>query len=159
LQIFTLEPSFIEPFEIVNSYGLFAVMTTSRTELVIEGSNDNVHWTPYAFRFKPGDVKRALPEVAPYQPRLDWQMWFAALGQPERNVWIRTLVYRLLTGQPEVLRLLEPPPFATPPRALRIEAYTYSFTGRLERKRDRAIWQRKLLGIWFGPVSMDSHQE
>ncbi len=158
LEVFALAPPFLESFEIVNPYGLFAVMTTTRMELVIEGSNDDVHWVPYEFPFKPGPVTRPLPVIAPYQPRLDWQMWFAALGQPESNVWTRTLVFRLLAGQKEVLSLLEPTPFAKPPRSIRIQAYSYSFTDEGERKRDGAIWRRKLLGIWFGPVTLDTQK-
>ena len=72
--------SLIEPFEIVNSYGLFAVMTVTRPEIILEGSDDQTTWTEYSFRFKPGNPHRGLPLVAPYQPRLDWQMWFARVG-------------------------------------------------------------------------------
>ena len=78
----------LEPFEVVNTYGLFAVMTTNRAEIVIEGSDDQVHWKEYAFRYKPGDPRRELPLVAPYQPRLDWQMWFAALGTYQESPWV-----------------------------------------------------------------------
>ena len=154
LQIFALEPPFLESLEMVNTYGLFAVMTTSRVELIIEGSNDDVHWLPYSFPFKPGDVNRSLPLVAPYQPRLDWQMWFAALGQPESNGWTKTLVYRLLLGQREVERLLEPPPFVRPPRSIRILAYGFVFATPAERHRTGAVWQAKPLGIWLGPVTL-----
>ncbi len=156
LQIFGLEPAFLESFEIVNPYGLFAVMTTSRTELVVEGSNDNVHWYEYSFRYKPGDVRRRLPLVAPYQPRLDWQMWFAALGTPASNSWTKTLVYRLLTAEPSVLGLLEANPFPRAPRLIRIVAYNYTFADPARRTGQGVIWQRKLLGIWFDPVSIDS---
>ena len=155
LHIFALEPSFLESFEIVNSYGLFAVMTTTRNELVIEGSNDDVRWQPYGFRYKPGDVQRRLPLVAPYQPRLDWQMWFAALGDAPENPWLRALCYRILLGDKQVLELLEqPPPFAKPPRFIRILAYSYTFTPPAQRGRDGTVWQRKPLGIWFGPESL-----
>ena len=68
------------PFGIANNYGLFAVMTTARDEIIVEGSNDGSRWLPYEFKYKPGDVYRAPPVIAPLQPRLDWQMWFAALG-------------------------------------------------------------------------------
>ena len=71
----------VAPFDIVNSYGLFAVMTTTRPEIVVEGSNDGADWQAYEFPYKPGDLRRAPPVVEPGQPRLDWQMWFAALGQ------------------------------------------------------------------------------
>lgn len=156
LQIFGLSPSFLESFEIVNPYGLFAVMTTERTELIIEGSNDGIEWQSYSFRYKPGDVYRGLPIVAPYQPRLDWQMWFAALGSPENNLWATTLVYRLLVGEPSVLQLMDRPPFAKPPRSIRISAYSYTFTRLDQRRESGAVWQRKVLGIWFGPVSLDA---
>jgi hypothetical protein len=153
LQIFGLQPSLLEPLELVNPYGLFAVMTTSRVELIVEGSDDLVNWRAYSFRYKPGDIRRGLPVVAPYQPRLDWQMWFAALGSPQQNPWAQSLVYRLLLGQREVLDLLEPAPFIKPPHAIRIQAYSYTFTDSKERRRDGTIWQRTLLGSWFGPVS------
>ncbi len=158
LQIFGLEPAFLESFEIVNPYGLFAVMTTTRTELIIEGSNDNQHWRPYSFRYKPGDPTRSLPIVAPYQPRLDWQMWFAALGGPETNLWIKTLVYRLLLGEHSVLKLLEPTPFPNPPRTIRIQAYTYTFSSPGEKTRTGDVWKRNLVGIWLEPVSLTSEK-
>ncbi len=155
LQIFDLFPSFLDGFEIVNPYGLFAVMTTSRVELIVEGSDDQMSWRPYTFRYKPGDVRRGLPVVAPYQPRLDWQMWFAALGQPDRNPWAQALVYRLLSGQKEVLGLLEPAPFDKPPRFVRIQAYDYTFTQLEQRGRDGTVWQRTFRGTWLGPLSLD----
>ncbi len=102
--------SLIAPFEIVNTYGLFAVMTTTRPEIVIEGSNDQTNWIEYSFRYKPGELHRGLPLVAPYQPRLDWQMWFAALGNIQENNWVGNLMYRLLLGEPSVPGLLDPPP-------------------------------------------------
>ncbi len=154
LQIFDLQPRIFRSFEIVNPYGLFAVMTTGRVELIVEGSDDLVNWRAYSFRYKPGDVGRGLPLVAPYQPRLDWQMWFAALGGPQQNPWVRVLVYRLLAGQTEVLELLEPALFHKPPRAIRIQAYVYSFTEAAKRQRDGKIWQRSLLGTWLRPTSL-----
>ncbi len=156
LQIFDLQPSLFSSFEIVNPYGLFAVMTTSRVELIVEGSDDLSNWRAYSFRYKPGDVRRNLPLVAPYQPRLDWQMWFAALGSPSQNLWVRTLVYRLLLGQPEVLALLEPPPFGKPPQAIRIVAYTYAVTEPAERRHTGNTWRRTLLGTWLEPISVPS---
>ena len=77
----------IEPLHIVSGYGLFAVMTTQRDEIVIEGSDDGVDWREYEFRYKPGDVARRPPWNIPHQPRLDWQMWFAALEDPRRLRW------------------------------------------------------------------------
>ncbi len=144
----------VQPFEIVNSYGLFAIMTTTRPEIIIEGSNDQVSWLEYQFPFKPGNTHRGLPWVAPYQPRLDWQMWFAALGDYQSNTWVGGLMYRILTGEPTVYSLLSGPPFARPPRYLRALIYEYDFTTPAERARTGAVWERKLRGVWFGPVSL-----
>jgi hypothetical protein len=146
--------SFISPFEIVNTYGLFAVMTTTRGEIVIQGSDDQTNWREYSFKYKPGELHRGLPLVAPYQPRLDWQMWFAALGNYEENNWVGGLMYRLMTGEPAVIGLMNPPPFAKPPRYLRALLYDYQFTTPAERARTGAVWQRQSLGTWFGPVSL-----
>ena len=144
----------VQPFEIVNSYGLFAIMTTTRPEIIIEGSNDQVDWREYQFPFKPGNTHRSLPWVAPYQPRLDWQMWFAALGDYQNNTWVSGLMFRILTGESSVYRLLSAPPFARPPRYMRALLYDYDFTTPAERSRTGAVWQRHLKGVWFGPVSL-----
>src|SRR4030095_1466007 len=80
------------PFHIVNSYGLFAVMTTSRREIIVEGSNDGSAWQEYEFKHKPGDLTRAPTWVAPHQPRLDWQMWFAALSDYRNNTWVVNVI-------------------------------------------------------------------
>jgi hypothetical protein len=146
--------SFIEPFEIVNSYGLFAVMTTTRPEIILEGSNDEVTWTEYSFRFKPGNLHRALPLIAPYQPRLDWQMWFAALSNYRNNTWVGGLVYRLLLGEPQVTALLDPPAFQKPPRYMRALLYDYDFSSPVERAQTGVVWHRRLLGVWMNPVSV-----
>ena len=143
-----------QPFEIVNSYGLFAIMTTSRTEIVLEGSDDQTNWVEYEFPYKPGKVTRSLPWIAPYQPRLDWQMWFAALGDYQSNSWVGGLMYRILTGEPPVLKLLRPSPFSHPPHYMRALAYDYDFTTPSERARTGAVWKRRLLRVWFGPVSL-----
>ncbi|MBV9223003.1 MAG: lipase maturation factor family protein [Acidobacteriaceae bacterium] len=146
--------SSLAPFEIVNSYGLFAVMTTTRPEIIIEGSNDQADWREYSFPYKPGELHRPLPLVAPHQPRLDWQMWFAALGTFPENRWVGNLMYRLLTGDPAVMELLNPPPFTKPPRYMRALLYNYTFTTPQERARTGAVWKRQLRGTWFGPVSL-----
>ncbi len=144
----------IAPFELVNNYGLFATMTTTRPELVIEGSNDQATWREYSFRYKPGELHRGLPQIAPYQPRLDWQMWFAALGEIQENRWVGNLLYAMMTGEGSVLGLLEPPPFTKPPRYVRILLYDYSFTAPADRARTGAVWQRQLRGTWFGPAAL-----
>jgi predicted DCC family thiol-disulfide oxidoreductase YuxK len=135
------------PFHSVGTYGLFMVMTTSRAEIVVEGSNDGVEWRPYEFRWKPGDVTRRPAFVAPHQPRLDWQMWFAALGQCEGNPWVIAFLRRLLEGSPSVLRLLARNPFPdAPPRYIRTTTYAYRFTDTETRRRTGAWWQRTPLG-------------
>jgi hypothetical protein len=144
----------VAPFEIVNGYGLFAVMTTTRPEIVLEGSDDQTTWHEYSFKYKPGELHRGLPLVAPYQPRLDWQMWFAALGTIQENSWVGNLMYRLMVGEPTVANLLNPAPFPKPPRYMRALLYDYTFTQPAERARTGAVWQRQLQGTWFGPVSL-----
>jgi hypothetical protein len=145
----------VSPFEIVNTYGLFAVMTDSRLEIVIEGSNDGVTWFAYEFKYKPGDLKRRPIWVQPHQPRLDWQMWFAALGSYESDPWIIHFMERLLEGSPDVLRLLKHNPFPeAPPRYARALAYEYGFTTAAERKGNGQWWQRELKGIYVPAVSL-----
>ena len=95
----------VSPLLIVNSYGLFAVMTTSRPEIIIEGSGDGQLWREYAFRYKPGPLSRAPGWNIPHQPRLDWQLWFAALGTASENRWFESLLQRLLEGSPQVIAL------------------------------------------------------
>lgn len=155
----TISPvlTYISRFQIVNTYGLFAVMTTTRPEIVIEGSNDGLSWREYNFRYKPGNLHRSLPFVAPYQPRLDWQMWFAALGSYQENTWVGSLVYHLLHGDPSVTGLLGPTPFPKPPRYMRALLYLYRFTTPEERARTGAVWQRELQGTWLAPVSLAAH--
>ena len=136
------------PFHAVSSYGLFSAMTTARPEIVLEGSDDGEDWREYEFRYKPGDVRRAPRWVAPHQPRLDWQMWFAALGYPPG--WFPPLVRRLLEGSPEVLALLERNPFPTrPPRFVRALLYDYKMTDLSTRRQTGSWWVRRRLGIYF----------
>ncbi|MDE3161464.1 MAG: lipase maturation factor family protein [Acidobacteriota bacterium] len=141
----------IAPLRIINSYGLFTVMTVQRPEIVVEGSNDGVHWLAYEFRYKPGGVMRAPPVVAPHQPRLDWQMWFAALGTRQENPWFTRFVIRLLEGEGSVLRLLESNPFPkAPPKYIRARIFLYHFT----HFGDRPWWRREDEGLYFPPASL-----
>jgi len=144
-----------DTFHVMSQYGLFANMTTTRPEIIIEGSDDGVQWRAYEFKYKPGDVKRRLPWVAPYQPRLDWQMWFAALSSPRQNPWFSRLIVRLLEGQAEVTNLLAVNPFPDkPPHFIRAEVYDYHFTGWSTRRTTGAIWSRTPLGEYFPVVSL-----
>ncbi len=148
--------AWMAPFQVVNTYGLFAVMTTTRPEIVIEGSDDRVNWKEYSFRYKPGELHRELPIVAPHQPRLDWQMWFAALGDYRENEWVGGLLYRLMQGEPTVIGLMNPAPFPKAPHYMRALLYDYRFTTPEERARSGAVWQRQLLHTWIGPVALNS---
>ena len=144
---------YTSPFQIVNSYGLFAVMTTERLEIVVEGSDDGQQWRAYEFPYKPGDVNRAPRWAAPYQPRLDWQMWFAALSDYRSNPWFVAFVERLLEGSPEVVALLQKNPFPDhPPRYVRAVTYDYRFTTWDERRQTGAWWHREPHGEYLPPV-------
>jgi uncharacterized membrane protein YphA (DoxX/SURF4 family) len=147
----------IAPFRSVNSYGLFAVMTTTRPEIIVEGSDDGTSWKPYEFRYKAGDLKRRPPWIAPFQPRLDWQMWFAALGNFNDEVWFHAFCERLLEGSPGVLALLERDPFSgKPPRYLRAQLRQYHFTDAATRRSSGASWTSDLLGNYAPIISRES---
>ena len=148
----------LSPFRTFGSYGLFAVMTTSRPEIIVEGSNDGVTWFEYEFKYKPGDLKRRPKFVAPHQPRLDWQMWFAALSDYRRNPWFVNFCVRLLQGSPEVLALVERNPFPNaPPRYIRAVVYDYHFTDFATRRKTGAWWRRELKGDYLPTISL--HRE
>jgi lipase maturation factor 1 len=141
-----------EPLRSVNGYGLFRVMTTTRLEIEVEGSDDGTVWKAYEFRYKPGDVQRRPGFVEPHQPRLDWQMWFAALSPYDATPWFQAFELRLLEGSPEVLDLLRANPFpAHPPRYVRARLYDYRFTTAAERRSNGGWWVRRLVGD-YGPV-------
>jgi lipase maturation factor 1 len=145
----------IAPFEILNTYGLFAVMTTTRPEIIVEGSNDAQNWLPYEFNYKMGDLSREPRWVAPHQPRLDWQMWFAALGNYRSDPWILQFMLRLLEGSPDVLQLMQNDPFhGTPPRYVRATTYLYLFTTPAEKRATGNWWKREEQGAYIPPVSL-----
>jgi predicted DCC family thiol-disulfide oxidoreductase YuxK len=142
------------PFGIVNTYGLFAVMTTTRPEIIVQGSNDGVTWLDYGFKYKAGDLRRAPQWVAPYQPRLDWQMWFAALEGRE-PAWFDNFMVRLLQGSPDVLGLLAGNPFpSSPPKYVRALSFNYSFTDFQTRRATGNWWQRTPRGRYFPEISL-----
>jgi predicted DCC family thiol-disulfide oxidoreductase YuxK len=145
----------VAPFRTINGYGLFAVMTTSRHEIIVQGSKDGVHWLDYEFKYKPGDVNQRPRFVAPFQPRLDWQMWFAALGNYEQNPWFGNFCVRLLQGSPDVLALLEKNPFpGKPPAYVRAEVFDYHFSNVTERWATGAWWTRDYLGEYLPVISL-----
>jgi hypothetical protein len=141
----------VAPLRLVNSYGLFAVMTTARLEIIVEGSSDGDQWRAYEFRDKPGDPLRAPPIVAPHQPRLDWQMWFAALGSYQQNRWFVSFMARLLEGDRAVTGLLKTNPFPqSPPKYIRARIFQYRFT----HLGEPGWWKREERGLYFPPVSL-----
>lgn len=145
----------VEPFRSLNSYGLFAVMTTTRPELVIEGSNDRREWLAYELPHKPGNLAVRPGLAAPLQPRLDWQLWFAALETPAANPWVFSLCDHLLRGTPEVLALFATNPFpGQPPHYLRVVRFEYHFTGPAERARNGHWWRRTPLDYFVEPTSL-----
>jgi predicted DCC family thiol-disulfide oxidoreductase YuxK len=147
----------IEPFHLVNGYGLFRVMTKDRDEIIIEGSADGIDWRPYEFKWKPGNVMRAPGWCAPHQPRLDWQMWFAALSPPRQNPWLINLVIRLFQNKPEVIHLLRSNPFPdSPPHYVRAEFYRYRFTTMDERRKTGAWWKREFLDEYLPEIPIDA---
>jgi hypothetical protein len=146
----------LEAFRIINGYGLFRVMTKDRGEIVLEGSTDGIEWLPYEFKWKPGDVKRAPGWCAPHQPRLDWQMWFAALESPQEDPWLAGLIVGLLQGSHHVNGLLGHNPFPDkPPRYIRAMFYRYRFTTTSELRQTGAWWKRQELREYLPTVSMD----
>lgn len=137
------------PFHIANSYGLFAVMTRGRPEIEVQGSDDGENWRVYEFKYKIEALDEMPPFVAPYQPRLDWQMWFAALSSFERTAWFGNMMTRLLQGSPDVLALLEHNPFPTdPPRFVRAVMYEYRFATPEEHALTGVWWAREEVGLW-----------
>lgn len=128
----------IYPFGTINAYGAFGVMTKSRPEIIIEGSRDGATWTPWEFKYKPGRLDVRPGFIAPYQPRLDWQMWFASLSGCDDNPWLIALQWKLLQGSAPVRGLFQTDPFAdAPPKFIRTMVFDYHF----------APWGEK--GAWW----------
>jgi hypothetical protein len=143
------------PIESLNSYGLFRVMTTTRPEIIVEGSDDGVAWKAYGFKDKPGDVTRRPRFIEPHQPRLDWQMWFAALGTFRSTPWFQEFILRLLDGSPDVVGLLAENPFPDhPPHYIRAELYDYRFSSPSERRSNGVWWVRTPAGSYAPVLSL-----
>jgi hypothetical protein len=144
-------------WHVVNNYHVFPVMTTERPEIIIEGSNDGMSWQAYGFRYKPGELTRRPVFNIPHQPRLDWQMWFAALTTPYTRVsyWIHDFIQRLLEGSPAVLGLLEHNPFpGPPPRYVRARHELYRFTTPAEKQVTGQWWIGEPIGLYLPPRSL-----
>jgi len=151
----------LEPFRIANAYGLFAVMTENRYEIEFQGSRDGVTWVAYPFRYKPQDVMERPGIYAPYQPRFDWNLWFASLGPWQQSTWVVVAQERLLQGSPSVLHLFRSDPFhGSPPALVRTVLWQYWFTDMKTKRETGAWWRRKELGPFTGvignsPASLD----
>jgi predicted DCC family thiol-disulfide oxidoreductase YuxK/uncharacterized membrane protein YphA (DoxX/SURF4 family) len=147
------------PFRSANAYGLFRTMTMTRPEIIVEGSNDGKSWKPYEFKYKVGDLKKRPAFVAPFQPRLDWQMWFAALESPRENLWFLNFMVRLLQNSPEVLALMGHNPFPdAPPKYLRAQLYEYHFTDAATRRATGQWWTRRYLGEYLPSISLPENE-
>jgi hypothetical protein len=139
----------LEPFRIANEYGLFAVMTSHRYEIEFQGSNDGKNWTAYPFRYKPQDVHERPRIYAPYQPRFDWNLWFASLGPWIQDPMIPRTEEALLEGNADVLGLFRGNPFAAaPPKYVRAVLYQYWFSNRAQKDLQGLWWDRELMGTY-----------
>jgi hypothetical protein len=139
----------LEPFRIANEFGLFAVMTRARYEIEFQGSQDGQTWTPYPFRNKPQDVHAPPLIYAPYQPRFDWNLWFASLGNWRQYPWVLQVERRLLSGEPDVLALFARDPFpGHPPEQVRVVLWQYWFTNWSEKREQGLWWRREQIGLY-----------
>ena len=151
-----------DPLHLVNTYGAFGSITRQRYEIVVEGTADAIPdaesvWLEYEFKGKPNDVKRRPPQIAPYHLRLDWLMWFAAMGSYDQYPWSVNLAAKLLKGDRAVLGLLRNNPFpGAPPRNVRALLYSYRFTTPAEHALTGAWWVRELQGPWLPALSLDN---
>jgi hypothetical protein len=149
-----------DPLDLVNTYGAFGSVGRERTNVVFEGSDaddpeDEASWKAYPYVALPVDLDRRPPQIAPYQPRLDWQMWFAAMGSPQQYPWTLHLVWKLLHGDPGALGLFRENPFpGHPPRWIRAVLYRYSFAPPTDAPEER-WWNREKLGLWLPALSAD----
>jgi lipase maturation factor 1 len=158
--LFPLSPVFgwparvLAPYRIANAYGLFAVMTTARYEIEFQGTRDGVTWVPYRFRYKPQDPSAAPGIYAPYQPRFEWNLWFASLGNWRDYPWVVEAQARLLDNDAAVLSLFQGNPFpGTPPAQVRTVLWQYWFTSPAERRQTGRWWNRQFLGPYAGAVA------
>ncbi|MCP2030975.1 hypothetical protein L1277_001066 [Okibacterium sp. HSC-33S16] len=146
-------------YHLVNAYGAFGTVTKVRLEVIVEGCDDEhptaeSEWKPYEFKGKPGDVRRVPGQFAPYHLRLDWLMWFLALGSPDTR-WFQMLLVRLLAGDRRTLRLMAANPFPdAPPRWIRARAFRYRFTTRAEKRETGEWWSRTLVGTLVDPMTL-----
>ena len=147
----------LEPYRISNQYGLFAVMTTARYEIEFQGTRDGQNWLAYPFRYKPQDPRQPPRIHAPYQPRFDWNLWFASLGSWRQYSWVVTTEALLLKNDSSVLSLFAGNPFsAGPPRAVRAVVWQYWFTDLRTKREEGLWWRRELRGLYAPALERDA---
>jgi len=152
----TTPVSLLDPFRIANRYGLFAMMTRGRYEIEFQGSNDGKTWISYPFRHKPQELNKAPRIYAPYQPRFDWNLWFASLGEWRDNPLVLRTERRLLLNDPDVLALFAANPFPqAPPRQVRAVLWQYWFTSMAEKRESGLWWRRKFLGLYAPAIELE----
>ena len=144
-------------FYLVNTYGAFGSVGRKRYELVVEGTDEETidaktKWKEYEFMAKPTGIHRKLPIIAPYQPRIDWQIWFAAMESPGQNPWMLAFIKKLLNNDKNALRLIAKNPFPDKePKYIRVSHYIYKFA----KPGSKTVWERELIGQWLPPLSKD----
>ena len=149
--------SLLDPFRIANQYGLFAVMTRGRYEIEFQGSNDGTNWIAYPFRYKPQALNEAPRIYAPYQPRFEWNLWFASLGDWRQNEFVPLTEERLLTRDADVLGLFRGNPFPnSPPRFVRSVLWQYWFTSIDEKRRTGNWWRRQWVGVYAPELTLNA---
>lgn len=154
-RIFTKLQRWVQPFHIINRYGIFAVMTTKRYEIVIEGSDDGEEWKEYLFNYKPSELNRRPRRISPYQPRIDWQVWFLPFNYYQNEVWFQNFLFHLLSGTARVVALLRHNPFQEkPPRYIRVLLYDYEFTDSKEKAETGNWWKRRFVGNYAPILSL-----
>src|SRR5438552_12222090 len=147
----------LEPFRIANQYGLFAVMTRGRYEIEFQGSADGQNWVAYPFRYKPQDLDQPPGIYAPYQPRFDWNLWFASLGSWREYPIVPNTEVRLLSNSQDVLALFAGNPFpSNPPHQIRAMLWQYWFTNMREKRTTGMWWRRQLLGLYAPTLERES---
>jgi len=145
----------VSPFHLADRYGVFAVMTTTRPEIIFEGSNDGKTWLPYELQNKPGDLDCAPPWVAPHMPRLSWRLWFSGMGPPASSPWVLPLIEKMLTNSPAVMGFFAHNPFPNqPPRYIRTLVYNYHFTDDAKRSASGDWWWRDDRRSWLPPLML-----
>jgi hypothetical protein len=151
----TLPVALLDPFRIANRYGLFAVMTRGRYEIEFQGSNDGETWIAYPFRHKPQELNKPPRIYAPYQPRLDWNLWFASLGEWRDNPMVLRTERRLLSNDADVLELFAGNPFPQgPPRQVRAILWQYWFTSMAEKREHGLWWRRESIGLYAPAIEL-----